>query len=159
MDCLGRSTGERVARYVWRSKPTRSPYTGRAVRALVVQDQKGQYWDATRIGRGDGQKARHEFWLEPSKTKEQAMAMSRQQTREYLGAEAELYSNTVTGKKPGEQIVKITMDDGWSVAINAPGKISPAEQRAIAMFERLGKGKQEAPKAPAKRSSRDWPSR
>jgi hypothetical protein len=160
IDFLGRSTGERIARYVWRSKPTRSPVSGRQVRCLVAQDEKGRYWDATRIGRGDGQKARHEFWLEPSATKERAMAMSRQQTREYLSAEAELYSNTITDKKRGEQIVKITMDDGWSVTINAPEKPappSPAFARVMKLFEEFGSDKKPPQKSRSRGRSKEAP--
>jgi hypothetical protein len=158
VDCLGRSTGERIARYIWRSKPTRDPIIDRPVRCVVAQDEKGQYWAATRIGRGNGQKSQTEFW-ESFETKERAVAISRNQTRAFLSTQAESYSNTATDKKPGEKIVEITMDDGWSVAVNAPGKISPAEQRAMEMLDRIGKGKQTRPKAPARRGDREWPSR
>ena len=159
MDCLGRSTGERIARYVWRSKPTEDPTIGQPVRCIVAQDEKGQYWAATRIGRGDGQKARYEFWLYPRETKQQAMELSREQTRGFLSMQAESYSNTVTDKKPGEKIVTITMDDGWSVTINAPGRITPAEQRAMARLDRIFKGEKRKPDTHAKRRGRDWPSR
>jgi len=159
VDCLGRDTGERLARYVWRSKPTLDPTVNRPVRCIVGQDEKGRYWAATRIGRANGQKAQTEFWLQPSETKQQAMATSREQTRSFLSTQAELYSDTVTGKKPGEKIVEVTMDDGWSICINAPGKLSPAERRVMALLDGPGRGKQEQPKSPAKIRSRDWPSR
>ena len=81
------------------------------------------------------------------------MAISRQQARSLLSMHAELYSNAITDKKPGEQIVKITMDDGWSVAINAPerpGPPSPAAERVMKLFDELGSNK----KAPHQSRSR-----
>jgi hypothetical protein len=156
-DWQGRSFGERVARYVWRSKPTRSPVTDRPVRCIVAQDEKGQYWAATRTGQGDGQKPQYELW-EPCATKQEAMAISRQQARVMLGTEAELYSNTVTDKGPGEQIVKITMDDGWSVTINAPGKPappSPAFKRVMKLFDELGSDTKPPQKSPSRGRSID----
>jgi len=66
-------------------------------------------------------------------TAERAMAVSREATRGLLSTGAELYANTITDKKPGEQIVKITMDDGWSVAINAPGRVSVRTRTGKAM--------------------------
>jgi hypothetical protein len=138
VDGLGRSTGERIARYVWRSKPTLDPVTGRSIRCIVAQDEKGQYWSGTRIGRGNGQKASHEYW-DSWKTMDRAMSVSREATRSFLATTAELYSSTVTDKKPGEKIV--TMDDGWSVKINAPGKISPSERGVMKIFDQLGSNK------------------
>jgi len=158
-DTLGRNTGERIARYVWRSKPTQNPVNGRAVRCIVAQDEKGQYWAGARIGRANGQKAQTEFWLQPSETKQQAMATSRELARSFLSTQAELYSDTGTGKRPGEKIVEVTMDDGWSVGINAAGKISPTERRVMALLDGSGKGEQQRPKSIAKSQSRDWPSR
>jgi hypothetical protein len=158
LDWNGISTGDRIARYVWRSKPTHDPVTGRAVRCIVAQDEKGKYWAATRTGYGNGQKAICEYW-DSWDTAQKAQAVSREATRGLISTRAELYANTVTGKRPGEQIIKVTMDDGWSVAINAPGKTSPAEQRTLAMIDRIGKGKQTRPEAPARRRDRAWPSR
>jgi hypothetical protein len=132
MDYLGRSTGENMARYVWRSKPTYDPTTERPVRCIVIQDEKGKYWAATRTGGGNGQKASCEYW-DSWETAERAMAVSREATRGLLSTGAELYANTITDKKPGEQIVKITMDDGWSVAINAPGRVSVRTRTGKAM--------------------------
>jgi hypothetical protein len=142
-DWHGDSTGQRIARYVWRSKPTRSPITDRPIRCIVAQDEKGGYWAATRTGRGGGQKAQYELW-EPCDTKQQAMAISRQQARGLISVHAELYSNTVTDKKPGEKIVEITMDDGWSVAINAPerpGPTCPAFARVMKLFNQFESNK------------------
>jgi hypothetical protein len=154
IDSFNNFSGEKLARYVWRSKPTRSPLTGRQVRCVVAQDEKGRYWAGLRIGRGNGQKAEYEMW-ETCRTKQEAISISRQQARIALSTAAELYANTIKDKKPGEQIVKVTMDDGWSVAINAPGRVSPAEARVMKLFEGHGKKKE----SPAKSLSRGrWPS-
>jgi hypothetical protein len=146
----------RLQRYVWRSKPTKSPLTGRHVRCIVAQDEKGQYWAGTRIGRGDGRKAEHELW-EQCETKQQAMAISRQQVRGFLSTDAEFYSETVTGKKPDEKIVRVTMDDGWSVAINAPeppSSPSPAFVRVMKMFKALDNKKEPAKRLPSRAGRR-----
>ncbi len=156
VDYLGNETGEHVQRFVWRSKPTKSPLTGSPVRCVVAQDEKGQYWGAARIG---GEKPKYEFWCQPFATKQQATAAARGQTRDFLAADCEQYSQTVSAKKPGEKIVEVRMDDGWRLSINAPGRLSPAQRKAIAIFEKLGKGKQGPTKAPEKKRSRDWPSR
>lgn len=158
LDTSGRNTGERLAQYVWRSKPTQDPTIGRPVRCVVAMDEKGQYWAATRIGSGNGKKAQTEFW-EAFSTKDRAVFISRDQTRSFLATHAELCSTTVTGKKPGEEIVKITMDDGWSVAINAPGRITPGERRVMALLDMVGKGKHRKPKSPGKAPKREGPSR
>jgi hypothetical protein len=136
IDSLKGISGARVVRYIWRSKPTRSPLSGRPVRCIVAQDEEGRYWAGLRIGRGDGKKAQYEMW-ETCKTKQEAMSISRQQARLLLGTHAEFHSDSVKEKKPGEQIVKVTMDDGWSVAINAPGRVSPAEARVMKLFDKL----------------------
>jgi hypothetical protein len=179
VDCLGKDSGASIARYVWRSKPTQSPHTGRAVRGVVAQDEKGQYWSGTRVGPGKGAKAEYEFWLHPSKTINEAVAEAREHTRGFVGMEAELYAKTITDKKPGEEIVKVTMDDGWSVAINAPDqseRITPGFTRLMNMLigyesktkpheksQRIcdalgskGKGKKTSPE---RKPARGWPSR
>ena len=143
IDSLKELSGERIARYVWRSKPTRSPLSDRQVRCIVAEDEKGRYWAGLRIGRGHGQKAEYELW-ETCKTKQEAMSISRQQGRMLLSTHAELYSNTVTGKGPGEKNVEVTMDDGWKVAINAPGAPraeSPESKRLMGLLNRIGSGK------------------
>jgi hypothetical protein len=80
IDSFNKLSGEKIARYVWRSKPTRSPLSGRPVRCIVAQDEKGRYWAGLRIGRGDGQKVQYEMW-EACKTKQEAISISRQQAR------------------------------------------------------------------------------
>lgn len=159
IDCIGRNTGASVARYIWRSKPTQDPSTGLAVRCLVAQDDKGRFWAGTRIGRGSTNPARHEYWLGPCATKQEAMQFSREQTREFLFACASIASDAITPKKPGEKLVEVKMDDGWSVAINAPGKLAPAERRAMATLDGLGKGTQTKSTTPKRSMARDWPSR
>ena len=144
INCSGRDTGERIAQFVWRSKPTSSPHTGRAVRCIVAQDEKGQYWPGTRIGPAKGGKAEYEFWTESSTKPNEAIAVAREHTREFVGMEAELYSENIKGKKPGEQIVKVSMDDGWSVAINAPEKPplpTPGFSRLMKMLDGYGSNK------------------
>jgi hypothetical protein len=57
-------------------------------------------------------------------------------TRAWISAAVESYADS--GKepmKPGEQIIKVQMDDGWSVEINAPGKLSPLEAKLKEAFE------------------------
>jgi hypothetical protein len=158
LDTLGRSTGERLVRYVWRSKPTLDPTTSRHIRCLVAQDEKGQHWAATRIGRGDGNAPKVYFW-EAFQTKDRAMAISREQTRSIVATRAELYADTVNDKKPGEKIVEVTMDDGWSVRINAPEKPAPPSRALTALLDRLGQGKKIESESPAKRKTRSGPSR
>jgi hypothetical protein len=157
-DWRGRGTGEIVARYAWRSKPTQSPAIDRPVRCIVAQDEKGQYWAGTRIGRGNGKNAETEFW-QPFETKERAVAVSREVTRSFLSMQAEVYADTVTGKKPGEQMVKVTMDDGWSVAIHAAGRITPGEAKLQALFGGTGKSKPPSRQPSKKDRGWNWPSR
>jgi len=133
-DWRGKITGERIARYVWRSKPTRSPLTDRPIRCIVAQDEKGQYWAATRTGRGDGQNAEYEMW-ESCASKQEAMVISRQIALGVLACQAEMYSDGVNDKR---------------VAINAPGRHSPAEARVMKLFNRVGSNK----KPPEKPQSR-----
>jgi len=61
IDYVGRKTGTSMTGYAWRSKPTRSPLTGRAVRCVVVQDDKGQFWAGARMGRVAGNDATMSF--------------------------------------------------------------------------------------------------
>jgi hypothetical protein len=179
VDCFERSTGASIARYVWRSKPIQSPHTGRAVRGIVAQDENGRYWSGTRVGPGKSAKAEYEFWLHPSRKINEAVAVARDHTRGVVEMEAELYARTITDKKPGEEIVKVTMDDGWSVAINAPdrseritpgftrlmnmlngyeGNTKPQDksQRIFDALDSKGKGKKTPPEG---KPGRGWPSR
>jgi hypothetical protein len=153
VDSFNKISGAGIARYVWRSKPTRSPLSGRSVRCIVAQDEEGRYWAGLRIGRGGGQKSQFELW-ETCETKQEAISISRQQGRMLLSTHAEFCASTAEDKKRGEQIVKVTMDDGWSVEINAPGRLSPAEARVRKVFEGLGKRKESPPKSPARGRTR-----
>jgi hypothetical protein len=130
------NSGFTLQEYVWRSKPTNSPLTGRPVRCVVGQDEHGQFRAATRIGLAKGGMGgvQTRFAEEPFGTKERAIEAARELTRDFLRVEAECYANTVTNTLPGEQIVRVEMDDGWSMAINAPGAISPEEARVSALF-------------------------
>jgi hypothetical protein len=92
-------------------------------------------------------------------TSKHAIDEARHSTREALSDEAEMYAHKMRSHaQPGKEIVRVTMDDGWSVAINAPGRVTPAEHRVMALFKDMGKGKQERPKAQNKGRGRDWPS-
>lgn len=88
------------------------------MRCVVAQDESGGYRAAIRIGRGDGARFEVEFAKEQFATKEVAIEASREITRGFLSADAEQYASRVTGKKPGEEIVRVRMDDGWSTSIN-----------------------------------------
>jgi hypothetical protein len=149
--------GFRLQKYVWRSKPTASPLTGRSVRCVVGQDEHGKFRAATRVGRdnerGDIQTT---FATESFSNKEEAIAASRDITRDYLNGEAQGYANTVTrAMKPGEQIVKVEMDDGWSTQINAPGKLDPVESRVQKIFNQMGEGKKPRKEGPKESRVRD----
>ena len=154
------SIGFVLQTFVWRSKPTRSPATGRPVRCVVGQDEHGRFRAAMRIGvakDGSGD-VETTFAVESFATKEQAIEASREFTRDFLRAEAECYAGTVTNKRPGEQIVRVEMDDGWSLAINQAGVISPEEERVMAIFAGLDRPKrqaaQEAARAPLRNRTR-----
>lgn len=131
--------GFRLQRYAWRSKPTMSPLTGRAVRCVVGVDEQGGFRAATRIGCGEGQTFETKFAVESFGSKDQAIQASRGLTRDFLSHEAEVYANGVKDKRPGQEIVRVDMDDGWSTAINAAGSISPAKARVMKVFEGPGR--------------------
>jgi hypothetical protein len=118
LDYLGRDTGARMAHITWRSKPTLSPLTKQPVRCIVVEDGKGQFWTGHRAGSKDGVGS-YEFYSEPLKDRGEAIVEARNSTRSYLACQAEFYSERTEGKRPGREIVRVTMDDGWSVAIRA----------------------------------------
>jgi hypothetical protein len=160
IDYIGGPTGATVKSYEWKSQPTRGPFTGRPIRAIVVKDKFGRLWGGIRFGASATEKARTEFWGKHFNFRNDAIEEARHSTREALSAEAEMYSQKMRpNAQPGKEIVRVTMDDGWSVAINAPGRISPGERRVMALFEDMGKGTQERPKAQNKGRGRDWPAR
>ena len=147
-----------MVRITWRSKPATSPLTGKAVRCVVVEDGNGRYWSGHRLGSKDNG-SQYEFWSEPLQDKRQAISDARHSTRSFLAIHAEVYSQQFKDAQAGKEIVRVTMDDGWSVAIHAPGRLTPGERKLIALFDRLGKGRQAEPKAAAKRKGREGPSR
>ena len=159
IDYFGRRTGATLQEYVWKSKPTRSPYTDRAVRCVVVEDEMGRYWGGARIGPGDGEKGRNELWIHPFRTKEAAMKLAREFARSFLTAEAEQQANDMPNAAQGKELVRVTMDDGWSVAINAPAPKVADKARLEAFFERLAKSSKMPSPEQKKGRSRDWPSR
>jgi hypothetical protein len=85
---------------------------------MVVEDGKGRFWTGHRVGSKDGV-GNYEFYSEPLKDRGEAMIEARNSTRSYLACQAEFYSERTEGKRPGQEIVRVTMDDGWSVAIRA----------------------------------------
>jgi hypothetical protein len=152
--------GFRLQRYVWRSKPTASPLTGRPVRCVVGQDENGQFRPATRIGLGKEPNPAIEtkFAIEPFSSKAEATQASRELTRDFLAGEAEVYSQQVKDTKPGQQIVKVEMDDGWSMAINAAGRITPEERRVMQLLSGDVTQKKHGEKTAVKRRDRNYPS-
>jgi hypothetical protein len=127
-----------LQRYVWRSAPATCSLPGGAIRCIVGQDEHGTFRPGIRLGRSpDGGKAQTIFTDDQFLTKEEAVQASREMTRAYIWAEAECYADSVKkSMKPGERIIKVQMDDGWSVQINAPGKLSPLEEKLVEMAER-----------------------
>ncbi len=127
-----------LQRYVWRSAPATWSSPGAAIRCVVGQDEHGKFRPGIRVGRSpNGWNLQTIFANEQFLTKEEAVQASREMTRAYISAEAECYADSVKrSMKPGERIIKIQMDDGWSVQINAPGKLSPLEAKLMEMAER-----------------------
>jgi hypothetical protein len=157
---IGGPTGATINSYEWRSQPTRGPFTGKPIRAIVVRDEYGRCWGGIRFGASATENARTEFWGKHFNFKSDAIDEARHSAREALCAEAQIYTQKMLPRaQPGEEIVRVTMDDGWSYSINAPGSLSPAKRRVMALFQGIGKGKETKTEAPAKRPGRDWPSR
>jgi hypothetical protein len=127
-----------LQRYVWRSAPATCSLPGGAIRCVVGQDEHGWFRAGTRLGREENdEKAQTMFAEDEFDTKEEAIEFSREMTRAYISAEAECYADSVRKPmSPGERIIKVEMDDGWSVEINAAGKISPLEEKLKEIFER-----------------------
>jgi len=127
-----------LQRYVWRSAPATASLPGSAIRCIVVQDEHGKFRPGIRIGRSpNGWKAETIFTDDQFVTKQEAVQFSREMTRSYISAEAECYADSVKEPMtPGEQIIKVQMDDGWSVEINASGKLSPLEEKLKEIADR-----------------------
>jgi hypothetical protein len=149
-----------LERYVWRSPPTKSPMTGHPVRCVVAQDDEGRFRAGTRINGGGPAVVETDYFQVPFATKEEAIQAAREITRDFLSAEAELYSARATNTKPGEELVRVVMDDGWSVSINAaekpsatPGKTA---QDLLGAFE--NPAKERAPHA-VNDKTKSYPSR
>jgi len=139
IDYVGRKTGTSMTGYAWRSKPTRSPLTGRAVRCVVVQDDKGQFWAGARMGPGGGERCHNELWSEPFSAKDGAVKESRSMTRDFLSAHTEMAAmteNQTRRFKPGEVMASASMDDGWRIEIRAPERMSAAAKYAIRAFKK-----------------------
>jgi len=120
-----------LQRYVWRSAPATASLPGAAIRCIVGQDEHGKFRPGIRIGQFENNgKAQTIFTENQFLTKQEAVQFSREMTRAYIWGEAECYADSVKkSMKPGEQIIKVQMDDGWSVEINAPGELSPLEAK------------------------------
>ena len=167
IDYLGNRTGDYLQRFVWRSQPTKGPLTGRPVRCIVMQDGEGKYWAGARIGPKEGQKCQYEISPQPLQFRENAFAESREMTREFLSHEAEVYAASAPSKGSGETIVRVEMDDGWSVSIREaekpnverPQTVSGPSSTTEQVFKALDpKGKDK--KSPLERKmGRGWPSR
>jgi hypothetical protein len=156
VDYVGCPTGVTVKSYEWKSQPALGPFTGKAIRAIAVKDEFGRFWGGIRFGASATEKARNEFGSKPFEFRNDAVNEARHSARAALSAEAEIYSQKIRpNAQPGKEIVRVTMDDGWSVAINAAGRISPAERRVMTLFDEMGKGKQPQQKD----RGRGWPSR
>jgi hypothetical protein len=127
-----------LQRYVWRSAPATCSLPGGAIRCVVGQDEHGWFRAGTRLGREvNEEKAQTMFAGEHFADKRAAIECSREMTRAYISAEAECYADSVKKPmSPGERIIKVQMDDGWSVEINAPGRLSPLEAKLKEIFER-----------------------
>lgn len=127
-----------LEKYIWRSAPATCSLPGAAIRCVVGQDEQGWFRAGTRLGRDEeGAKAQTMFAPLLFPDKQAAIEFSREMTREFIWAEAECYADNVkTPMKPGEQIIRVQMDDGWSVEINARGRLSPLETKLKELSER-----------------------
>jgi hypothetical protein len=112
IDCVGKATGAVIERYAWRSGATQSPFTGQPVRAIVAQDERGQYWGGVRIGPGNGAKQQNEFWTEPFQHKEDGIKVARELTRSFLSKDAEQQADRMPKAYDGRELVRVKMDDG-----------------------------------------------
>jgi hypothetical protein len=126
-----------LQRYVWRSAPATCSLGGGAIRCIVAQDEHGKFRPGIRVAEFENAgRAQTIFTGDQFVTKQEAVQSSREMTRAWISAEAESYAASVKEPmKPGEQIIKVQMDDGWSVEINAPGKLSPLEAKLKEAFE------------------------